>query len=52
MRRNDGSRLATPHTPYTVSVVFHTEKSQPHKLHIWFFADTQAKAEKTKRAIF
>jgi hypothetical protein len=32
------------------TVVFHTEKSQPHKQHIWFFADTKANAEKTKRA--
>jgi hypothetical protein len=32
------------------NVVFHTEKSQPHKQHIWFFADTKANAEKTKRA--
>ncbi|SDF57754.1 hypothetical protein, partial [Cellulophaga baltica] len=28
------------------------EKSQPHKQHIWFFADTKANAEKTKRAVF
>ena len=27
-------------------------KSQPHKQHIWFFADTKANAEKTKRAVF
>jgi len=27
-------------------------ESQPHKQHIWFFADTKANAEKTKRAIF
>jgi len=29
-------------------VVFHTEKSQPHKMHIWFFADTQANSKKPK----
>jgi hypothetical protein len=28
------------------------KKSQPHKQHIWFFADTKANAEKTKRAVF
>ena len=27
-------------------------KNQPHKWHIWFFFDTQANAQKTKRAIF
>ncbi len=26
MRRNDGSRLATPHTPYTVSVAYNMKK--------------------------
>lgn len=26
-------------------------KSQLHKQHIWFFADTKAKAKKTKRAV-
>jgi len=31
--------------------VFHTE-NQPHKQHIWFFADTLANAEKTKRVVF
>ncbi len=33
--------------PLCVSV-----KSQPHKQHIWFFADIKANAEKTKRAVF
>jgi len=28
------------------------KESQPHKQHIWFFADTKANAEKTKRAVF
>jgi hypothetical protein len=26
-------------------------KSQPHKLHIWFFPTLEAKTQKTKRAI-
>ncbi len=39
MRRNDGSRLATPHTPYTVSVMYKNDKiirrySEPFKLKI------------------
>jgi len=27
-------------------------KSQPHKQHIWFFADTKANAEKPKELFF
>ncbi len=32
-------------------ITVHTE-NQPHKQHIWFFADTLANAKKTKRAVF
>jgi hypothetical protein len=31
--------------------VFHTE-NQPHKQPFWFFSETIANAEKTKRAVF
>jgi len=38
-------------TNHSRAVVFHTE-NQPHKQHFWFFSDTIANAEKTKRAVF
>jgi len=43
------SKLGTKPSVGTLSV---SVKSQPHKWHIWFFADTQANAKKPKEPFF
>ncbi len=39
MRRNDGSRLATPHTPYTVSVIRIIKNRKPVYLYIGHYIE-------------
>ena len=47
-----GSCLEMPNDTIHVTVVFHTEISQPHKQHIWFLPKRKANTKKTKELFF
>jgi len=48
----DSDKVSKTDTKLSCNPLSLNVKSQPYKQHIWFFDDTQTKAEKTKRAVF